>query len=1159
MSNLNEPKKSESVQEREERILGFWNENDIFKKTLKKDAPKGEFVFYDGPPFATGLPHYGHILTGTIKDVIPRYKTMCGYNVPRQWGWDCHGLPIENLIEKELGLATKKDIETLGIDKFNQAAKESVLRYEGDWKKIVPRVGRFVDMENDYKTMDSNFTESVWWVFKTLYDKGLIYLGYKSMHICPRCETTLANFEVTQGYKDITDLSVTAKFELVDEPGTFVLAWTTTPWTLPGNVALAVGKDIDYVKVLIGEEKFILAKERLSAIPGEYKIIEEFKGSDLVGKSYKPIFDYYSKDVTLENHKNGWKIYDAGFVTTDGGVGVVHIAPAFGDDDMKLGREKKLPFVQHVGMDGKFKSEVLDFVGISVKPKEDHQSTDVLIIKYLAGKKLLFSKEKITHSYPLCWRCDTPLLNYATSSWFLDVTAIKDKMIANNKKINWVPENLRDGRFGKWLEGAQDWAISRTRYWGAPLPVWKCESCEKLEVVGSVADVKNGVEGSVNVYFAMRHGEAESNISGVLSSEKFQKNNHLTEKGRKMVENTALKLKEEGIDLIVSSDYTRTKETSEIVAESVGIKLENIIFDKRLREIQVGDLDGLKIHEYRNHFSSIGEMFLKKAPNGENHTDTKRRVTEVLFDLDSKFKGKKILIVSHGDPLWVLIAGSQGMNVKQTLELESEVDFVNAECRKIDFKQFPHNADYELDLHKPFIDEVRFKCDCGGKMNRISEVFDCWYESGSMPYGQAHYPFENKEAFEKNFPAQFIAEGLDQTRGWFYSLMVLSTALFDKPAFQNVVVNGLILAEDGQKMSKRLKNYPDIMEVVNKYGADALRYYLLSSPVVRAEDLRFSEAGVDEVYKKVILRLYNVYAFFETYKGDGKIKTQNKKPESGNVLDKWILARLAELSQEITVSMERYELDRATRPIEDFVDDFSTWYLRRSRDRFKGDNMDDKDSALNTISFVFNQLAILMAPFMPFTAEDLYQKLSNEINLSSVHLEIWPEVKNEDGSILKLMKSVRGLVSLGLEARMKAGVKVRQPLSKITIKNKELEGVGEYLELIKDELNIKNISFDNNQELDVVLDVVLTEELKEEGNLRELARNIQELRKKSGMSPTDKVLIKISTSEIGNKFIEKFKNEIMKLAGAKEIEFSGGDAGEKIKVGEIEFMVSVGL
>ena len=860
----------------EKEILKFWKENKIFEKSLGKKSPKGDFIFYDGPPFATGLPHYGHILASIIKDVIPRHKTMNGYRVKRRWGWDCHGLPVEYEIEKELGFKTKKEIENYGVEKFNKAAKDSVLRYADEWKKIITRVGRWVDMENDYKTMDWEYTESVWWVFKKLYDKGLIYDGYKSMHLCPRCETTLSNLEVGMNYKDIADISVTVKFKIEGELNTYILAWTTTPWTLPGNAALAVNQSIKYQTVSIkgDDNEYIVVKDRVRDVfkDKEYEVKKEIDGKDLIGKKYKPLFDYYSKDKKLKNCENGWKIYGADFVATNEGTGVIHIAPAFGEDDYNLAQKHDLPFIQHVSIDGKFRQEVKDFAGLPVKPKGDfpadseqsHQKTDIEIIKWLAANNKLFSKQKISHSYPYCWRCDTPLINYSASSWFVKVASIKNKLVGINKKINWIPEYIKEGRFGNWLREAKDWAISRSRFWGAPLPIWKCENCNGIKVVGSIEDIKRSVKKSGNKYFVMRHGEAQSNIENIASCD-IKNGHHLTEKGKKQTFLAARKLtlsllKGEKIDLIFASDFLRTKETAEIMAEKLGISGDNLIFDERIREVDVGIFDGRSAGEYHKYFSSLEEKFHKNPPEGENLIELKNRVAEFLYEIDAEYFGKNILIISHEYADWLMFAAASGANVKKSVEMKiGKSDFIETgEIMKLDFVQFPHNENYEIDLHRPYIDEIEFDCECGGKMKRILEVFDCWFESGSMPYGQAHYPFSGGKL---PFPAEFIAEGLDQTRGWFYTMLVLSAALFGKPAYQNVIVNGIILAEDGQKMSKRLKNYPDPMEIIEKYGADALRLYLLSSPAMRAENLRFSEKGVDEVYKKVILRLWNVYKF----------------------------------------------------------------------------------------------------------------------------------------------------------------------------------------------------------------------------------------------------------------------------------------------------------
>ena len=1162
------------VAKNEERVLEFWEKSNTFKKSEEKparrgggDAPNGQFVFYDGPPFATGTPHFGHILAGTIKDAIPRYQTMNGKKVIRKWGWDCHGLPMENIIEAELGLENKKDIEDFGIEKFNESASSKVLRFADYWEKVVPRFGRWVNMDDPYRTMDTTYTESVWWSFKEIFDKGLIYEGFKSMHYCPRCGTTLSNFEVNQGYKDIKDLSLTAKFELESEPKTYVLAWTTTPWTLPGNMALAVNSKTIYSKLKIKDDKlkiYIVAKDRIKDVikDGEYEILEEFKGSELVGKKYKPVFDYYVKE-DIENKENAWKIYGADFVTTEEGTGIIHIAPAFGSDDLKLAQQERIPVVHHVDLEGKFKKEVKDFAGMLVKDKKDHQKTDVEIIKYLAGKGLLFSKEKIEHSYPHCWRCDTPLLNYAASSWFLETTKIKDKIIAENKKIKWVPENIRDGRMGKWLEGMVDWAISRSRYWGAPLPVWKCEECKKVKVVGSIDEVREEVKktSNRNKYFVIRHGEAENNILQVLSKGANDEH-HLTERGKEQILASAQELKTKGIDLIISSPFVRTKESAEILAKELGIK--EIVEDKRIGEVNSGVLGGKACPEYHDYFSSEEDHFIKTIENGENFNDIKKRVSEFLYDIDKKYSDKNILIVSHENPSWLLRVGAQGMNSQEAIKLKEEVGLPkNAQWYEFDFIPVSHNRNYELDLHRPYIDEVEFKCECGGKMKRIPEVFDCWYESGSMPYASKHYPFENLDIFEPKkgigYPANFIAEGLDQTRGWFYSSLVLSVALFEKSAYQNVIVNGMVLAEDGQKMSKSKNNFPDPMEVVNKYGADALRYYMLASPLMKAEDLSFSEKGVDEVLKKNILRFKNVLSFYNLYKEE-KSKDLEAR-DSQDILDRWIIARLDELSENVSKNMDNYEIDKATRPIADFVDDLSTWYLRRSRNRFKGEDQEDKNKAIATTKYVLENLAKIYAPFMPFIAEEVWQKVT-ENNFAdankSVHLEDWPKLGDTISKfVLEEMEEVRKIVSLGLEARAKFGIKVRQPLKELKVQSQKLKGKTELLELVKDELNVKEVVFDENIKDKVELDLEITPELQEEGHFRELLRNLQGLRKEAGLNPSDVIELFIGTNKEGQAFIEKFSNEIKSVAGVNKIEFTEVQPAVEITIGDYFFKVKI--
>jgi len=967
----------------EEEILELWDKTEVFQKSIDQRPEDKRYAFYDGPPFATGLPHYGHIVASLMKDVVPRYFTMQGYRVDRKWGWDCHGLPVENIIEKELNLNSKKDIEEYGIDKFNNACKAAVLRYSEDWKKTIRRMGRWVDMDHDYKTMDVPFMESVWWVFSELWKKDLIYEGYKPMHICPRCTTPLSNFEVTQGYKDVKDISVTVKFKLKNakeklgfDEDVYILAWTTTPWTLPGNVLLAVGKEIQYVLIRFENEIYVLAKERVETVFKDktYEIVKDLSSSELMNLNYEPLFPYY-KDTP-----NAFRLVAADFVSTENGTGVVHIAPAFGEDDFYVGEEQSTPLVQHVGMDGKMKNEVTDFAGMEVKPKEDPSKTDVEIIKWLAKENKLFSKEKIEHSYPHCWRCDTPLLNYATSSWFVKVSTIKDQLIKNNDKISWVPEHIKEGRFGKWLEGARDWAISRNRFWGTPLPIWICKGTMSL--------------------------------------------------------------------------ITGNKECNNTVC--------------------IGSVEELK----------------QKALN------------------------------------W------------------NEV--------------FP---DDKVDLHKHFIDQIRLECyKCNDMMLHTTEVLDCWFESGSMPYGEMHYPFENKEKFENCFPAKFIAEGQDQTRGWFYTLHILATALTSgdnasipstrasSPAFENVIVNGIVLAEDGKKMSKKLKNYPDPEIILDKYGADAMRYYLVSSPVMYGENLNFSEESVKEMYSKVVNTLWNVVEFYQMFCGE----IAHHEYKSAHVLDKWIVAKLHALIKEVKEKIELYHLAEAARPIVDFITELSQWYVRRSRERLKGEDETDKLQCLSTLREILLQLSKVMAPFTPFIAEKIYQELKKNSGgkkfKESVHLEEWPKYhkKYHEPALLNHMVVVRKIVELGLSIRAEQKLKVRQPLLKlvfavegsfVTIGN-DLRQNKEYKKIIAEELNAKEVEYaegldqtgyilKEENDIKVWLDPNLTEELKDEGIMRDIVRTINQMRKDQGLTIEDKIEITFFTKNENIKTIlDKYNEQI---------------------------------
>ena len=1152
------------VAKREETIQAFWEEHNIFNTSVETPAggePKGEYVFYDGPPFATGLPHYGHLLAGTIKDAIPRFWTMQGYRVRRQWGWDCHGLPLENLIEKELGLATKRDIEDFGVQNFNEKARGAVLRYADEWRKIVPRFGRFVDMEHDYKTMDSSYTESVWWVFKTLHEKGLVYEGFKSMHLCPRCGTTLSNFEVNQGYKDIKDIAVTVKLPLLDEAGattdTSLLVWTTTPWTLPGNLAAAVHNDYEYVEVSVttenGNENVILAKGRLAQLGDmPYQIINTMTGADLVGRRYEPPFPYL-KDQDMEGKDKAWTIYHADYVELgEEGTGAVHLAPAYGEEDMDLAKAHGVPIFHHVAEDGRFKDCVTDLAGQLVKPKDDdeagvlHIDADIAIVKALKANEKLFKKENITHSYPHCWRCDTPLLNYATTSWFVEVTKFRDQLVAENQKVHWVPEHIGVNRFGKWLEGARDWAVSRQRYWGAPLPIWKNPTTGEYRVLGSLADIQAKVPKSGNQYLLMRHGESESNVAGIVSA-KSDNQDGLTKTGQEQIE-AAISTLPNQIDLIIHSGFQRTRETAEQIAAHY--PEATLLEDGRIRELDIGVVyDGQTWADYEAEFPTFTDRYTKRPEGGiENRRDIQVRTGEFLFELEQTHRHKTILIVGHGASLFGLESAARGFTPEDAFQHKTAVNNLyleNAEVRELPFTLYPHNDHYELDFHRPYIDQIDLY-EGDTKLERVPDVFDCWFESGSMPYGQHHYPFRCDEATfqEKHFPAQFIAESVDQTRGWFYSMMVLGVALFGKSPFENAITNGLVLAEDGKKMSKSLQNYPDPVELANRVGVDAIRYYLLSAPIMHGEDLNFSEKEVLELQRKNIGRLHNVLAMYEMF-ADGT----EARADSEQVLDRWIITRLNQLIAEVTAGYKNYELQKANRPIADLIDDISVWYLRRSRDRLKGEDAEDKKAALATLRHVLRELAKVMAPAMPFYAEHLYRGVRTEAEPASVHLTAWPEGGAIDTELIDQMAITRELVTQALEARTKAGIKVRQPLASVTIPD-SLEAA--YHTIIAEEVNVKAV----HSGATVVLDTTLTPELVAEGAVRELMRAVQGTRKEMQLQPDDAITLTISTDVAGHAALEQHLATLKRTVGAEEVSFQDTE-GDTVTAGEYTFVYSI--
>ena len=893
-----------SFSEREEKILAFWKEQKIFEKSVdgRKNAPL--FATYDGPPFATGLPHYGHLLAGTIKDVVPRYKTMKGYYVPRRFGWDCHGLPVENEIEKAKGLTGAASIEEFGVANFNEECRAIVLRYAQEWKSIVERTGRWVDFSKTYHTMDLSFMESVWWVFKELYNKGLVYEGYRVMPYSWKLGTPLSNFEAGENYKETDDPSVVLTFPLLDEENVSLLAWTTTPWTLISNLAVIAGPNIDYVMVQDphSHHRYILAESRLAAYfkhPEEEIIIKRFKGSELENRPYKPAFDYFSE----LRSKGAFQVILDDFVSIEDGTGLVHAAPGFGEADFYACQKRGIPVVCPVDQNGQFTSEIPEYQGRMVK------DCDKDIIRNLKQEGRIFKHDTIRHRYPFCWRSDTPLIYKAMSTWFVNVEKIKDKLLASNEQIYWMPTHIKHGRFGKWLEGARDWNISRNRYWGTPIPLWRAEDGEMI-VIGS------------------------------------------------------------------------------------------------LKELE-------------------------------------------------EFTG--------------------------------------------------HKAD---DLHRHFIDHLEIKKD-GKTFKRIPEVFDCWFESGSMPYAQNHYPFEQKDVFEKSFPADFIAEGLDQTRGWFYTLTILSSALFEKPAFKNVIVNGIVLAADGTKMSKRLKNYPDPELVLKKYGADAVRLYMLNSPAVKADDMCFSETGVELVLKQVLIPLWNAYSFFLTYARLYNFTPKNEEapPKPASTIDRWMLSVTQKLVFDVEKGMDAYDLSQSVGPFVAFIEQLTNWYIRRSRRRFWSDEESvDRFQAFQTLYTVLIQLSKVIAPFVPFIADAIYRNLRMPQDAESVHLCHYPAYHKElrDEHLEAAMEKVQVAVSLGHSLRKAHEIKVRQPLRQAYVISANTAALGllqEEKDLIADELNVQTIVFSSDESQFVTLQA--------KPNFRVLGKKVGKL-----MNSAHKVISELSRDEL---------------------------------------------
>jgi isoleucyl-tRNA synthetase len=1148
--------------ELEEKVLAFWDEHKIFEKSLEQTADGKPFTFYDGPPFATGLPHYGHILASTIKDVVPRYQTMNGRFVRRRWGWDCHGLPIEEIVERKLGISGKKQIEAIGVKTFNETCRSMVLQYVSEWRSMVRRMARWVDFDDSYKTMDADYMESVWWGFKQIFDKGLIYQGRKVLLYCPRCETPLSNFEVAMdnSYKDVQEESVFVKFKVIVEgqtrglnllPSTFLLAWTTTPWTLPGNVALAINSDLKYGVYERDGEGLILAVARAKDLGFENPRVV-FPGSQLRDIKYEPLYEI-PEAKNFASHK----VYGESFVTAEDGTGIVHTAVVYGEDDYEMGVRRGLPIVPLLDEKGTFNEKAPELVrGMYFKDSER------FIKKDLEARGLLFKRQQFIHSYPFCWRCGTALFYNAIPAWFVNIQKIKPQLLASNEKeMNWFPDHLKHGRYQKSVEAAPDWNISRNRYWGNPVPVWKCDDCEKVEAVGSLEELSKKTGGAKNNYWMMRHGEAESNMFDIVDSGQ-RKYLHLTPRGKEQALASAEKFKKElakehkKIDLIIASDVTRTHDTENIVASV--LTGEKDMLDTRLEEIHLGpSLTGYKDEKYAEMFPTYASRFADRPEEGESLRDVRTRLWAFLKECEEKYEGKNILLVTHEYPAWMLTQITEAWSEKRATEEKKKdggefIDF--AEIKKLNFKNVPRNDSGEADLHRPYIDDVTFPCTaCGGTMRRTPEIFDSWVEAGSMPFAEYHYPFENEKTFKSRFPAQFVAEYIAQTRAWFYVMHVISFVLFGKAPFENVVTTGTILAEDGSKMSKSKNNFPDPKLMIDKYGADSLRFYLMNSVVMQADNLNFSEKGVEGAYRKVGVLLVNVHKYFATYRGE--VEAEKKSGANGgageeivtgkDLLDQWIKIRTEELVDAVTKSLDTYDTVHATRAIQEYVDDLSTWYLRRSRKRKDAGFFTTMQESLLTVSRV-------LAPFMPFLAEALHGELAGANAPVSVHLEAWPKAEFSESDkkrkeVTENMTAVRRLASAGLAARAMAGIKVRQPLASMTV---SVELSEELRAILAEEVNVKKIIFDAAQE-EPLLETAITEELREEGTVRELVRMFQGLRQKAALLPRDRIVAMAELPAAAKQAIGRNERSFLSEIGATNIEYARSEKFEAEESGKL--------
>lgn len=1131
----------------EEEILAFWKEHGIFHKTLAKQSPAGEFVFYEGPPTANAAPALHHLEARAFKDIIPRYKTMRGYHVRRKGGWDTHGLPVELQVEKKLGLTSKKEIEQYGVALFNKECRASVWGHIDTWGTFTDRIGYWVDQKEAYVTYHNTYIESLWNIISEVNKKGLLYKDYRVVPWCTRCGTALSSHELAQGYQDITDISVYVKFKVVGEENTYLLAWTTTPWTLPGNVGLAVGKDIEYVKVKKedGPEQYILAKDRLSTVFSEekYSVIGEMKGSELTSLSYEPLYPFLkhlAKEIQGSELEKAFKVYEADFVTTTDGTGIVHTAVMYGQEDFELGSKIGLPKYHLVSPDGLFIPGTDFLAGKYVRDLD----TTIEILRDLEARHILFKKEKYKHSYPHCWRCKTALIYYARDSWYIRMSSLRAELQAENQKINWEPSHIKEGRFGEWLREAKDWAISRERYWGTPLPAWQKKDGSYV-VVDSLDTLKKYTKKSGNTYTVMRHGQTGSNVKELWSCDS-ETPDPLTEDGRKQVIETAQKLKGT-VDIIICSPYPRTKETAYLVAQEIGLSSDQVIYDARVGEWNIGtQFDHRPYQEYFNARKQSTNPYEFKTEDGESYLDVVRRVGEFIYAIEQTYSGKRILVVTHGAPARGMFMIAEGHPRSAShVHAASFRNFDNAEARTLPFVPLPHNEVFELDVHRPYIDEVALVDEQGYPMKRTPEVMDVWFDSGAMPFAQDHYPFENKEWIEgRGYPADFISEAIDQTRGWFYTLLAVGVLMGRGTPYKNVVCLGHILDKEGKKMSKSVGNVVNPWLLMDTYGVDALRLWMYS--VNQPGDSKnFDEKTVDEVVKKIFNPLSNCFVLVDTYRHAVKRVDPYSSP---HILDRWILSKLSQLIQHTTESLETFKIFEPVRDIRDFVQDFSTWYIRRSRDRFKDAQEGELSWSLSVAEHVLLEVSKLLAPFAPFYGEYLYRQITKGTHKESVHLEDWPTAHTVDEELLANMEHTREVVSSLLLLRQKAGMKVRQPLASVTL---DSDLGTDLMDIIKDELNVKEVHVG----AELSIDTTLTQELFEEGVVRDFIRGIQDARKKENLVPSQMITLTVYKGDMT--LIDRWKTLITTPTGIQDIVQSSGEGTYTVESGEHIFSFSI--